>query len=301
VVKDSNDNIVASGVGSDDSGQGYVQLVVSFTGVPGETYTATSAHSVFEIYTVEYYNDGDPQPIFQGYDDMYDFGFYSENPQTYDDYFEWDSPGPETVTTSRLQRQGVTAVKKNYPKATITFSFNNSKNTQDALMFASASVCSESLGPTNCSDFWSLSFEGTVVVSDDASKWTVKQSIVSGNSDFYAKDSSGTLHHATQPATPGSDGPTQPDGSKGLLQNNPGSHNIFWLDSPGTPKTVTDNISGEVDLIDSIIHTKNFTVSVCSTVYTSICATANWYIKVVVNPGRQFDRTNSTGGMGTAP
>jgi hypothetical protein len=115
VVKDSNNNIVASGAASDDSGQGYVQLVVSFTGVPGETYTATSAHSVFEIYEVEYYNDGDPQPIFLGYDDMYDFGFYSDNPQTYDDYFEWDSPGPETATRSRLQRTGSTrAVRIRY-------------------------------------------------------------------------------------------------------------------------------------------------------------------------------------------
>jgi hypothetical protein len=115
VVKDSNNNVVASEAGSDDSGQGYVQLVVSFTGVPGETYTATSSHSVFEIYEVEYYNDGDPQPIFLGYDDMYDFGFYSEDPQTYDDYFEWDSPGPETVTRSRLQRAGITqAVRIRY-------------------------------------------------------------------------------------------------------------------------------------------------------------------------------------------
>lgn len=88
VVKDSNNNVLASAAGSDDSGQGYVQLVVSFTGTPGETYTATSAHSVFEIYEVDYYNDGDPQPIFLGYDDMYDFGFYSDNPQTYDGYFE---------------------------------------------------------------------------------------------------------------------------------------------------------------------------------------------------------------------
>jgi hypothetical protein len=101
-------------------------------------------------------------------------------------------------------------------------------------------------------------------------------------------------------SAPGDDGPLQPDGS-GLLQHNPGSRNIFWLDSPGSPKTVTDDISGEVDLIDSIIHTKNFKVLVCSTAYPSICATANWYIKIVVNPGRQFDRTNSTGGMGTTP
>ena len=101
VVEDSNNNIVAFGGGEDDSGQGYVQAVVTFTGVPGETYTAMSAHSVFAIFTVTV-EGGDPaQPIrLHYYDDMYDFSFYSDNPQTYDDYFEWDSPGPETYTST---------------------------------------------------------------------------------------------------------------------------------------------------------------------------------------------------------
>jgi hypothetical protein len=103
VVEDSNNNVVASGGGEDDSAQGYVQVVLTFTGVPGETYTAMSAHVLFEIYTVEYYEDP-PQPIrLHYYDDMYDFSFYSDNPQTYDGVFDLESPGPETETVSQRQ------------------------------------------------------------------------------------------------------------------------------------------------------------------------------------------------------
>jgi hypothetical protein len=108
VVEDSNNNIVAFGGGEDDSGQGYVQAVVTFTGVPGETYTAMSAHSVFAIFTVTVEQDP-PQPIrLHYYDDLYDFSFYSENPQTYDNYFEWDSPGPETYTATSHEVTGST-------------------------------------------------------------------------------------------------------------------------------------------------------------------------------------------------
>jgi hypothetical protein len=116
VVRDSNNNIVASGVGSDDTGQGYVQVVVSFTGVPGETYTATSVHSLFEIYTVECYNDGDPQPIFLGYDDMYNFGFFSGDQGLYEGSYEWDGPGPETFTRSRHEVAGETVDTKTNAK-----------------------------------------------------------------------------------------------------------------------------------------------------------------------------------------
>ncbi|HTC75160.1 MAG TPA: hypothetical protein VK684_06265 [Edaphobacter sp.] len=113
-VEDSNNNIVAAGGGSDDSGQGYVQAVVTFTGVPGETYTAMSAHSLFEIYTIEYYEDP-PQPIrLHYYDDVYDFGFYADNPSTFDGSFSLESPGPETATVSEMQHTANTVVKKKY-------------------------------------------------------------------------------------------------------------------------------------------------------------------------------------------
>jgi hypothetical protein len=61
-----------------------------------------SAHSLFEIYTVEYYPDpDDPQPIrLHYYDDMYGFSFYNDNPQTFDGVFDLESPGPETETES---------------------------------------------------------------------------------------------------------------------------------------------------------------------------------------------------------
>ncbi|HEX3968047.1 MAG TPA: hypothetical protein VHW70_08785 [Edaphobacter sp.] len=116
VVEDSNNNIVASGGGTDDSGQGYVQVVLTFTGVPGETYTAMSAHSLFEIYTAEFFPDpDDPQPIrLHYYDDVYDFSSYADNPQTYDDFFELDSPGPETETVSSIQHAANSVATKSW-------------------------------------------------------------------------------------------------------------------------------------------------------------------------------------------
>jgi hypothetical protein len=106
VVEDSNNNAIASGLSTDTAGQGYAQVVLTFTGVPGTTYIATGTHEVKITYRVEV--DDPPQPIFLGYDDVYNFGFFSENPQTYDDFYEWDGLGPETGTRSSIQRTGNT-------------------------------------------------------------------------------------------------------------------------------------------------------------------------------------------------
>jgi hypothetical protein len=76
VVEDSNNNTIASGTATDDTGQGYAQVVLTFAGVPGTTYIATGMHEVKITYTVEV--DDPPQPIVLRYDDMYNFGFFSE-------------------------------------------------------------------------------------------------------------------------------------------------------------------------------------------------------------------------------
>jgi len=89
VVKNSDNKVVASGDRSDDAAQGYVQVVLTFTGVPGETYTATSAHSLDEIYTVEC-NEEPALLHVPFYDDVYDFGSYAE--KTYYNAFELASP-----------------------------------------------------------------------------------------------------------------------------------------------------------------------------------------------------------------
>ena len=296
VVEDSNHNIVASGGGSDDSGQGYVQAVLTFTGVPGETYTAMSAHSLFEIYTVEIEQDP-PQPIrLHYYDDMYDFGFYSDNPETFEGVFDLESPGPETETVSQIQHTANTVAQKNYPKATISFNFtpNGSKNSQDLLSFLAhtAGECSELIGPAPCSAFWLYNLEGSVTVSDDASLWTLTQQKGSVFVSGASKDSAGTLHPFSKTFTY-SDPSDNPDPTH--LQATSGSKTIFWIDAPGRARFWED-----LNDIDSMNWLQSYSVKVCSTVMPSICSTAAWYVQLIVNPGGQLSNT-SVADTGSAP
>jgi hypothetical protein len=97
-VKDVGGNLVAGGTESDvDGWNGYAQVVLTFTGVPGATYTVTGFHSAVAIMD-DYIDDGTLGPRYQNqwvYYDPYNFGLYEGAPAQYSGSYEWFGPGPE--------------------------------------------------------------------------------------------------------------------------------------------------------------------------------------------------------------
>jgi hypothetical protein len=96
-IKDSNNKIIASEERTDDSAQGYVQVVLIVPGVPGETYTAMSSHLLDERYTVECANDPSQPLGVPYYDDVYDFSLLEGAAKTYNGFFELVSPHPGNI------------------------------------------------------------------------------------------------------------------------------------------------------------------------------------------------------------
>jgi hypothetical protein len=103
-VVDQYGTVVATGT-ADDPGdrQGSAAVTVTFTGTPGYTYTATSMHQAAP--TVPF--DTPPGQPAQLYDE-YNFQSFAENPESYDDYWEWYGPGPQLPTKQRVIRIGNT-------------------------------------------------------------------------------------------------------------------------------------------------------------------------------------------------
>ena len=63
---------------------------------------------------------------------------------------------------------------------------------------------------------------------------------------------------------------------------------------------VTDpNNPANTGPIDSMTTIKNLTSSICSKTNPNICASVNWYVKIVVKSGGILDTTNSTAGIGS--
>jgi hypothetical protein len=181
---------------------------------------------------------------------------------------------------------------------TLAFTPGGTKNSQDNLNFVPTDPndCSNTFGSKDCTastGWWLYNLEGTVVVSDDASKWTVKQTknsiVYSGNT----KDANGVLHSFsnTIPFTNAPDGPDAP----GVLQQASGSTTIFWLDAPGRVSLGDDG-----NPIDSLTWVQNYTMNVCSTVLTPLCYTQSWYVKLVVNPGGLLSPTASIAALGSS-
>jgi hypothetical protein len=290
-VTDAAFNVKAQQSAIDHGGQGYAQVVLTFTGQAGTNYIATSTHQA--IANITDLPDGHG-PTY--YEDYYNYSSFEQAGDiTYPFSYEWYGPGPDVQIRNKNIRVGNTTASDAIAPV-ITLSFSGSKNALDLLTFAPAGVCSESLGLTDCPDYWSWNLEGNALVTDDASKWTVNQSFVSVNDSFYVKDSGGVLHHMTQSAGSGADGPAQQ-----FLQQTSGTKNIFWIDSPGPPKFAQDPTSGVNDPVDSVTSSLNFSVSICSSLKTTVCSNATWYVKIVVNPGQQLDSTNSSAAVGTAP
>ena len=113
-VHDQNGNVITSGTGTGSPTQGPALVVLTFTGVPGTTYTATGAHSVMSVIVEHIVIQH--QPTQTGYDDEFNFSSFSEDPQTYDDNFDWEGPGPETITVINTYRVGNTTATATDPQ-----------------------------------------------------------------------------------------------------------------------------------------------------------------------------------------
>jgi hypothetical protein len=95
VVKDASGNLVASGAYSDDGDRdSYALVTLTFTGVPGMGYTATGGHSA-EL-TVPF-DEPDGGQIGLYYDEL-NFESFTESPDTYENSYVWEGPGPDEET-----------------------------------------------------------------------------------------------------------------------------------------------------------------------------------------------------------
>jgi hypothetical protein len=191
------------------------------------------------------------------------------------------------------------------PTATITVNFNGSKSSGDQLNFAGDDVCgNETLGLWYCpKSSWAFYVEGAASVSDDASKWKVKQDFLAKRSG-YTKNAAGTLTFFKDTFDsrkfPGIEDPCVVNDSRpscaGIVsvQQPPGQKTIFWLDHPGSL------YQASADAVwDSLNETEQFTSKVCNRF--GICAKVNWFINLVVDPGSNLDFAQSLDGLGPGP
>jgi hypothetical protein len=128
-VTDQNGTQVAWGSGADvDGTAGYAQAVLTFSGTPGSTYTATGIHHAIAVLVEQ-------QFLKTVYEDPYNFSnsFESGAGENYPNYYDWFGPGPEQQTKTVSIRLG---------------------ETKDTLVFPTApdhlSVVSDSTQPYSC-------------------------------------------------------------------------------------------------------------------------------------------------------
>jgi hypothetical protein len=87
------------GSNTDDGTNGYAEVVLTFTGTPGSTYTATGINHAIAVLVVEQFTK-------TLYEDPYNMGnAFEEGPTApYPDYFDWYGPGPdEQVKTAGIR------------------------------------------------------------------------------------------------------------------------------------------------------------------------------------------------------
>jgi hypothetical protein len=220
-------------------------------------------------------------------------------------------PTPSLSPAPNQERSNTTAT------ISAKLNFQGSKTTGDGLKFIIPTEvgiveCSESLGPMNCAqptpsplDRWALNFEGNGKVYDDASKWKVAQFISPvQTSGFYKNiDNVLTPFNCTYPPNANSTSPTSPDGPvSSYLQQTPGQQSIFYIDGPGSTTHVANSNGCAVGFspIDSMTWWANFKITFTN-LPTSYNKTLYFYVKLVVDPGRQFNTTSSIGKYGRLP
>jgi hypothetical protein len=119
-VTDQNGAQVAFGSALDVDGDlGYAQAVVTFSGTPGSTYTATGIHRAFAVLEVQ-------QFLKTVYEDPFNFGnsFESVDGDNYPDYYDWFGPGPEQQTKTNSIRLGRTQDTKTLQTCPTSISIN---------------------------------------------------------------------------------------------------------------------------------------------------------------------------------
>ena len=177
------------------------------------------------------------------------------------------------------------------PTANVFVNVSGSKTAGDNLLFSvGANTCSESLGLTDCTNYWLWNVEGRAMVNDDASRWTVTQYVANhakgitmdaqGNTAAFEVGSASSPYEldGTQPYTPN--------------QATPDANDLFWIDSPGIVKEVNGAP------VDTAIMVQNFMDNVCSVPSPSTCYTYYWYVKLTISGGEVIP-TASSAGYGT--
>jgi hypothetical protein len=185
------------------------------------------------------------------------------------------------------------------PSITVTLNFIGNKSGGDNLSFLkSGAECSESLGAKDCTSatgYWLWNLEGTGVVTDDASNWTVVVSLLSSHYNGFYRDSNNNLQpfSCSPPPNP-TDGPRLD-----YLQQPGGQKTIFYIDGPGLFHGT--NPSNPCQLgsspVDSVTDVFNFQVTFTSKV-SSVVSTTKYFVKIVVPPGGKLDFTKTIAGMG---
>lgn len=115
-VKDASGAVIASDQNTDIDGDfGYAQVILTFTGTPGTTYTATGTH--YGVVSIPYdLADTRPGQNFYQYDDYYNFSLLNSNPpQIYTGSYSWYGAGPDTATRITNLRIGNTTESGTVP------------------------------------------------------------------------------------------------------------------------------------------------------------------------------------------
>jgi hypothetical protein len=110
-VTDQNGTVVAHGDNADIDGVGSTQVVLTFSGTPGSTYTATSIHHSIAVLVEQ-------QQLKTLYEDPFNLSnaYQSEASEDYPNYNDWFGPGPEQLTHIVSIREGETFAIVNYPQ-----------------------------------------------------------------------------------------------------------------------------------------------------------------------------------------
>jgi len=114
-VTDQNGNQVANGSDADDGTNGYAEVVLTFAGTPGSTYTVTGINHAIAVLEVEQFNK-------TLYEDPYNMGnAFEEGPDSpFPDYFDWYGPGPDEQIKTAGIRFGENSDSEAYIKITFT-------------------------------------------------------------------------------------------------------------------------------------------------------------------------------------
>jgi len=205
-------------------------------------------------------------------------------------------------TTSPTGPPALASVRGGAPTANISIKFcripqgpDCSKSPGDQLLFSSdLKTCSEDLGlEKTCSTGWYWNIEGKAQVSDDATNWTVTQTVVSERIKGMANDGRGTLFNAGCPSGTNNSStcsPPTPDGPESwFLQQTADQQTIYWLDAPGFHGSKTDNYYFTL--------VQNFETKFCSKT-SGKCFPIHWHLKLIVKPGMVLDTQNTEASLG---